>query len=88
MQAKVEAMQQQLASQSFTSSAAGGAVLATVNGRAEVTSLKLDPEFLKEDPATVAQTIVAAISQAQSDASAASEAQMQALSNPLKSIFG
>ncbi len=88
MQAKVEAMQQQLASQTFTSSAAGGAVLATVNGRAEVTSLKLDPEFLKESPEVVAQTIVSAISQAQTEASKASESQMQSLANPLKGLFG
>lgn len=88
MQAKVQQMQEALAKQSFNASAAGGSVLVTVNGRGEITALTLDDEFLKEDPATISQTIVGAINQAQKAATDASESQMSAISSPLKGIFG
>jgi nucleoid-associated protein EbfC len=88
MQAKVQEMQENLAQQSFSANAAWNAVKVTVNGRGEITSLDLDAEFLKKDSKGVSQAIIEAVTKAQKAANAASEAQMKALSNPLKGLFG
>ncbi len=88
MQAKMQAAQADLANKTYQASVAGGAVEATVNGQGTLTVLKLEPEFLKEAPEMIASSIVSAVSQAQHQATEASEAQMGALAGPLKGIFG
>jgi len=88
MQAKLQAAQANLATQTFHASVAGGAVVATVNGQGTLTALQLDAEFLKESPETVATPIVSAVAQAQKEATAASEAQMGALTGPMTGLFG
>ena len=56
--------------------AAENAVKAVVNGQGVLQSIKLDPEFLKEDVASVEASIVAAVEDAASKARAKSEEQM------------
>ena len=88
MQAKMQAMQENLATQTFDASVAGGAVKATVNGQGKLVGLNLDPEFLKEDLATVQSSIVEAVAQAQDTAAKTSEMQMNALGSAFKGLMG
>lgn len=76
MQKAMEAVQTELANTIVEGSAAGGAVKAVVNGQGVLQSIKLDPEFLKEDVASVEVSIVAAVEDAASKARAKSEEQM------------
>ena len=76
MQKAMEAVQTELANTTVEGSAAGGAVKAVVNGQGVLQSIKLDPEFLKEDVASVEASRVAAVEDAASKARAKSEEQM------------
>ena len=57
-------------------SAGGGAVSVAANGHGELQSLKLDPEFLKEDAAVVSETVLNAVREVVAKAKAAQEAEM------------
>lgn len=76
MQKAMETVQVQLAEMTVEGSAAGGAVKAVVNGQGTLKSVKIDPEFLKEDAASVEASIVAAVEDAAAKARAKSEAEM------------
>ncbi len=76
MQKAMEAVQAELETLQIEGSAAGGAVKATVNGQGALMGVKLDPEFLKEDVASVEASIVAAIQDATGKAKQKSEEQM------------
>lgn len=76
MQKAMETVQAQLAEMTVEGSAAGGAVKAMVNGQGTLKSVKIDPEFLKEDAASVEASIVAAVEDAAAKARAKSEAEM------------
>ena len=76
MQKAMETVQAQLAEMTVEGSAAGGAVKAVVNGQGTLKSVKIDPEFLKEDAASVKASIVAAVEDAAAKARAKSEAEM------------
>lgn len=76
MQKAMETVQAQLAEMTVEGSAAGGAVKAVVNGQGTLKSVKIDPEFLKEDAASVEVSIVAAVEDAAAKARAKSEAEM------------
>jgi len=75
-QKQVELAQQQLAARELEISAAGGAVRVKINGAGEFLALTLDPEFLKEDAAIVASTILDAVQQAAAQAKALGETEM------------
>jgi hypothetical protein len=75
-QKQVEVVQQQLAARALEVSAGGGAVRVKVSGAGEFLALTLDPEFLKEDAAIVAQTILDAVKQAAAQAKALGEEDM------------
>lgn len=76
MQKAMETVQAQLVEMTVEGSAAGGAVKAVVNGQGTLKSVKIDPEFLKEDAASVEASIVAAVEDAAAKARAKSEAEM------------
>ncbi len=76
MQKAMEATQAELGNLEIEGSAAGGAVKAVVNGQGSLKSIKLDPEFLKEDVKSVEESIVAAVSDAAAKAKAKSEEEM------------
>jgi DNA-binding YbaB/EbfC family protein len=75
-QKQVELVQQQLAARELEVSAGGGAVRVKANGAGEFLALTLDPEFLKEDAAVVAQTILDAVKQTAAQAKALGEEEM------------
>ena len=79
MQKKMTALQEELAQQQLEVSSGGGAVTVTVSLQSEVKGIKLDPEFLKEDPAFVEETILEAVQDALKQAGTKNEEAMQAV---------
>lgn len=77
MQRGIEALQSQLEAKEFEIAAGGGAVKIKVNGTGKFLGLTLDPEFLKEDPKLVADTVLAAIQDAAKQSKEYNEAEMQ-----------
>jgi DNA-binding protein YbaB len=57
MKRGIEALQTQLEAKEIEVTTGGGAVKIKVSGSGKFLSLTLDPEFLKEDPKLVADTI-------------------------------
>ena len=76
MQKAMEAAQAELETLAIEGSAAGGAIRAVVNGQGTLKSIKIDPEFLKEDVASVEASIVAAVDNAVEKAKTQSQEQM------------
>lgn len=76
MQKAMEAVQENLAAREVEAASGGGAVRVVVDGHGTLKSLKLDPEFLKEDAALVEETILLAINDAAAKAKAESEEEM------------
>jgi nucleoid-associated protein EbfC len=69
MQQKLMRMQEELESTLFTGTAGGAAVTVTVNGKLEISAVKIDPEaFNPEDIAELEVMILAAAKDAQRQA--------------------
>ncbi|NBD38006.1 MAG: YbaB/EbfC family nucleoid-associated protein [Verrucomicrobia bacterium] len=81
MQKKMSAVQDELAKQELEVASGGGAVKVTVTLSQEVKAIKLDPEFLKEDPELVEETLLEAVRDGLKQASEKSEAAMQEVTN-------
>lgn len=77
MQSKIEALQTQIDAKELDVTAGGGAVKIKVNGSGKFLALTLDPEFLKEDPKFVSDTVLAAVQDAAKQAKDYHEAEMQ-----------
>jgi DNA-binding YbaB/EbfC family protein len=77
MQRSIESLQSQLASKELDFSRGGGAVQVKINGAGQFLALTLDPEFLKEDAATVSAEILAAVKEAAAAAKKFNEEEMQ-----------
>jgi DNA-binding YbaB/EbfC family protein len=77
MQKGIEALQAQLEAKEIDITAGGGAVKLKVNGAGKFLALTLDPEFLKEDPKLVSDTVLAAVQDAAKQAKDYHEAEMQ-----------
>src|SRR5512142_1820539 len=77
MQRGIEALQAQLEAKEFEVTSGGGAVKLKVNGTGKFLALTLDPEFMKEDPKLVSDTILAAIQDAAKQSKEYNEAEMQ-----------
>ncbi len=77
MQRGIEALQTQLDAKEFEITSGGGAVKVKINGSGKFLGLTLDPEFLKEDPKLVADTVLAAIQDAAKQSKEYNEAEMQ-----------
>jgi DNA-binding YbaB/EbfC family protein len=77
MQRSIESLQAQLEAREIDVTAAGGAVKVKITAAGSFTSLSLDPEFLKEDPKLVADTILGAIQDASKQAKELNESEMQ-----------
>ncbi len=77
MQRGIEALQAQLEAKEFEITSGGGAVKIKINGTGKFLSVALDPEFLKEDPKLVSDTILAAIQDAAKQSKEYNEAEMQ-----------
>lgn len=80
MQRQMEAMQAALEAREIEVSSGGGAVQVKINGAGRFTALKLEPEFLREEPALVAETVLAAVQEAAQKAKALNDGEMQKIS--------
>ena len=58
MQEQMEAVQAQLAVETVTASAGGGAVKVTMTGDQHCTKVEIDPEFLKDNDAEMLQDMI------------------------------
>lgn len=77
MKRGIEALQTQLDAKELEVTSGGGAVKIKINGSGKFLALTLDPEFLKEDPKLVADTVLAAVQDAAKQAKEYNEAEMQ-----------
>ncbi|MDO5301333.1 MAG: YbaB/EbfC family nucleoid-associated protein [Tissierellia bacterium] len=83
-QRDMEAMQESLDAAEFTASAGGGVVEATVNGKKEVVSIKMDPEVVDpDDVETLEDLILAAIREASNMAEEKTQGEMAKLTGGL-----
>jgi DNA-binding protein YbaB len=76
MQKGIAEAQQRLADERIEVSHGGGAIKVTVDGHGLVQALALHPDFLKEEPAVVAASLVAALQEAAAQARSVHEATM------------
>ncbi|PWJ80905.1 hypothetical protein C7441_11125 [Pseudaminobacter salicylatoxidans] len=74
MQAKFQAMQEEIASLEATGQAGGGLVEVTISGKFEMKALKIDPSLFKEDDVEILEDLIIA---AHNDAKTKVEATMQ-----------
>ncbi|HEY1793405.1 MAG TPA: YbaB/EbfC family nucleoid-associated protein [Opitutaceae bacterium] len=77
MQRSIEALQTQLESREIDVAAGGGAVKIKINAAGKFLSMSLDPEFLKEDPKLVSDTVLLAVQDASKQAKELNESEMQ-----------
>jgi DNA-binding YbaB/EbfC family protein len=77
MQRSIEALQVQLEAREIEVTAGGGAVRIKVNAAGKFLGLMLDPEFLKEDPKIVAETVLSAVQDASKQAKELNDSEMQ-----------
>jgi DNA-binding YbaB/EbfC family protein len=84
MQRQIESLQAALEKEEIEVSSGGGAVRVKVNGMGRFLSLGLDPEFLKEDPKLVEETLLGAIQEAAHKAKQRNESEMQRISSGLQ----
>ena len=80
MQRQIEELQKTLEARELEISSGGGAVQVKVSASGKFLALKLDPEFLKEDPKLVEETILNAVREAAQKAKETNEAEMQRIS--------
>ncbi|MGF1450347.1 MAG: YbaB/EbfC family nucleoid-associated protein [Opitutales bacterium] len=76
VQKQMTEAQESLAEEIIEVSSGGGAVQLKINGQGEFKGLALDPEFLKEDPEFVQETLLAAVQEAAEKAKSRNEAVM------------
>ncbi len=74
MQAKLQAMQEEMTQIEATGQSGGGLVSVTLSGKGEMKSLKVDPSLLKADEAEIVEDLIVA---AHNDAKQKVEAVMQ-----------
>ncbi len=81
MQRQMEALQAQLETKVIEVTAGGGAVAIKISGSGKFLGLKLDPEFLKEDPKMIEETLLLAMQDAAKQAKDQYDAEMQKVSS-------
>ncbi|MBB2971999.1 YbaB/EbfC family nucleoid-associated protein [Mesorhizobium sp. RMAD-H1] len=60
MQAKMQAMQEEIANLEATGTSGGGLVSVTLSGKGVMSALKIDPSLLKEDEAEILEDLIVA----------------------------
>jgi nucleoid-associated protein EbfC len=81
MQRSIEQVQTQLAAKELELSRGGGAVRVKINGAGQFLALQIDPEFLKEDAATISAELLAAVQEAAATAKKYNEEEMQKITS-------
>ncbi len=76
MQKKLQSTQEELSKRVIDITQGGGAVKVSIDGQGQFKSISIDPDFLKEDPAMVNETVFLAIQEAQTQSKALSESEM------------
>jgi DNA-binding YbaB/EbfC family protein len=77
MQRGIEALQAQLEAKEIDVTSGGGAVKIKINGAGKFLALTLDPEFLKEDPKLVGDTLLVAMQDAARQSKEYNDVEMQ-----------
>ena len=80
MQRQIEELQKALEARELDISSGGGAVQVKVTAAGKFVALKLDPEFLKEDPKLVEETVLNAVREAAQKAKELNDSEMQRIS--------
>ena len=84
MQARMEALQQEMADTEFSAAIGGGAVQVTVTGKGEMRALKIDPSAVDAgDIGMLEDMICLAVNNARSEADAAMAAKMKDITGGL-----
>jgi nucleoid-associated protein EbfC len=87
-QGRLSEIQTKLAQETVTSSAGGGMVQATVDGRGQLRAIKIDPEAVRSgDVELLEDLVVAAVAQAQQRAGELYQAELRKLSAGLPLPF-
>jgi nucleoid-associated protein EbfC len=81
MQKQIEDLQKTLEARELDVSSGGGAVQVRITAAGKFTAIKLDPDFLKEDPKLVEETLLGAVQEAAAKAKALNDAEMQRISS-------
>ncbi|HUJ45396.1 MAG TPA: YbaB/EbfC family nucleoid-associated protein [Opitutaceae bacterium] len=81
MQRQMEAVQAQLETKELAVTAGGGAVEIKISASGKFLALKLDPEFLKEEPKLIAETLLLAMQDAAKQAKELYDAEMQKITS-------
>lgn len=76
MQKRMEALNEELASKEIEVSSGGGAVVVRITLAQEIKSIKLDPEFLKEEASIVEEALTEAVREAVTKSKEQSQAAM------------
>jgi len=85
MQQRLMKMQEELENTEFTGTAGGGAVTITMNGKYEVTAVKIDPEaFNAEDIAELEVMVLAAVKDAHTKVSDAQQKMTASLTGGMR----
>ena|ERR1043166_3640171 len=84
MKRGIDALQTQLEAKEIEVTSGGGAVKVKISGSGKFLALALDPEFLKEDPKIVADTILSAVQEAAKQAKEYNEAEMQKITGQVQ----
>ena len=84
MQEDMANLQAELDEREYTATSGGGMITVTVNGKHEITELKIDPDAIDpEEPEMLEDLITVAVNEAISTASKTSEEEMGALTGGL-----
>ncbi|MBX3735655.1 MAG: YbaB/EbfC family nucleoid-associated protein [Candidatus Didemnitutus sp.] len=81
MQRQIEEMQKALEAREIDVSSGGGAVQVKISGSGKFLALKLDPEFLKEEPKLIEETVLNAVQEAATKAKELNDSEMQRISS-------
>lgn len=88
MQEVMQKMQEELENATYTATAGGGVVTATVSGKREVTALEIDPEAVDpEDVEMLQDMVIAAVNEALRNAETAAAEGMQRITGGLNLPF-
>ena len=84
MQARMEALQAEMATTEFTASVGGGSVSVKVTGKGEIRDVKIDPEAVDTDDISILEDMIRlAANNARAEADAAMAAKMEDITGGL-----
>lgn len=89
MQSTMQEKQKELAAKTYTATAGGGMVTATVNGNHEVVKVAIDPSVIEMNDVDMLQDlVVAAVNEGMRQANEAAQAEMQGMMGEMGGMGG